>query len=271
MNRPIRAISLVLTGALVLCAFVAQTAWAEVAKNTTAFTCVKGGGSKDFKDAHCDEKVETGKGEYGHVAIENGKTTEVVTVNEKTVNKTTESSTGVLKGTLAGVTVEISCQSFKGEGTFVQEEPGLKQHTGHGSGTTSISMCAVNKPAKCTVAEPISFKVEGVPLEGLGPEKNTMGGELRPAEGKVFVNIVLQNKGVEKCALAEKVLAVEGTAIATSTPSPTAKHTGATAVYTNAMTKETLSIGEKPAELSVSTTVRLKGGAETPLAGTTTT
>src|SRR5689334_16146452 len=68
------AVGLSLICALVFCALSAQSASAAEGKNTTAFECVKGGGAKDFSDAHCDNNVGAGKGEYGHV---------VLTLNEK--------------------------------------------------------------------------------------------------------------------------------------------------------------------------------------------
>jgi hypothetical protein len=60
-----------LVSALMFCALAAQGASAAEAKNTTAVTCVKNGGLLDFKDAHCDETVEPGTGEFGHVELTN--------------------------------------------------------------------------------------------------------------------------------------------------------------------------------------------------------
>jgi hypothetical protein len=268
-------VGLALLLALLCSAFVAQSASAVVAKNTTAFTCVKEGGGEDFKDAHCDEKVGPEAGEYGHVPIPVNETTKAVVTNAKTKNSTTESTPGILKGTLAGVTMEIICNTITGEGTFTNEEPESKVHTGKGSGTTKFTACTVVKPAKCAVKEPIEVSAEGVPVEGLGAGGNEMGGELKPpGGGKTFVSITLENKGLEKCSLAGKPFNVEGTAIATSTPAPTEKYSGATAVLTNAMTKETLTIGGKPAEISATTTVRrapVEGKEQNPIASTTVT
>jgi hypothetical protein len=256
--------------ALLSCALAAQGASAAPAKNTTAFTCVKGGGAKDFKDAHCDEKVTPETGEYGHVVAPLNETTKVIVTNEKTKNGTTESTPAVLKGELGGAKLEISCTKVSGEGTLTNEEPEAKTHGGKGSGATQFSSCTVLKPSKCTI-KPVEVSATGEGLEELGAGKNEMGGELRPPSGKIFVTITLEG---ESCALKGKPLEVEGTAIATSTPAPTAVHTGTTAILTNAMTKETLKIGGKPAEISASTTVRrapVEGKEQNPISSTTVT
>jgi hypothetical protein len=266
-------VGLTLFAALALWAFAAQSASAAVAKNTTAVTCVKGGGKSDFKDAHCDEKVEAGKGEYGHVAVEPGKTTNVVITNEKTKNGTTETTPTTFKGTAFAVKLEGSCQTVTGEGTFKNEEPEPGVHTGSGTGMIKATNCKVDKPAKCTVKEPLEIPGVGSPVEGLGPGKNEMGAELKPAKGEIFTSLTLENKGAEICALAGKPLEVKGTAIVTSNLAPTEIHTGATAVLTNAMTKETLSLGGNPVEVSGTTTVRpvVEGKAQNPLTSTTVT
>jgi len=251
----------------------APSASAAAAKNTTAFTCVKGGGLNDFKDAHCDEKVGAGKGEYGHVAIESGKTTNVTITNEKTKNGTTETTPTTFKGTAFGVKLEGSCQTVTGEGTFKNEEPAPGVHTGSGTGTIKATNCKVDKPLKCTAKEPLEIPGIGNPVEGLGAGKNEMGAELKPAKGEIFTAVTLENKGEEKCALAGKPLEVKGTAIATSALAPTEVHSGATAVLTNAMTKETLSIGGNPVEVSGTTTIRpvVEGKVQNPLSSTTST
>jgi hypothetical protein len=253
-----KAIGLALLSAFVFCTVAAQSASAVVAKNTTAFTCVEGAGEKDFNDAHCDTKVTAGTGKFGHVALKTGETTKVVLTN---------TTSAVMKGELAGAKVEIECQSAKGEGTFTNEEV-EKKHTGSGSGQTKMSLCTVLKPAKCTVAEINLNPLQGIPLEGLGKEGNEMGGEIRTAGG-ILTTFSL---GGSECALKEKALEVRGTAIATGAPGPTAKHTGSTAVYTNLMTKETLQLGGKPVEFSLTTTVRrapVEGKEQNPISATT--
>jgi hypothetical protein len=257
--------------ALAFAAFSAQSVSAANATNTTAFTCVKEGGAKDFKDAHCDEKVTPGTGGFGHVTIPVNEITEVEYTNAKTKNATTESTPGFLKTVLAGVKTEGFCNTIIGKGKFANEEPSPKVHTGSGTGNIELSSCTLLKPAKCTFNEPIVINGIAQPVEGLGAGKNEMGGEIKPAEGEIFTTTSF--KGAE-CSLKEKPFEVKGTVVATGAPAPTEKHSGATAILTNAMTKETLSIGGKPAEISAAMTVRpvpVKGVEQNPLTSTTVT
>jgi hypothetical protein len=55
---------------------------APVAAAQEAFTCAAGGGSRDFKDAHCKEKVTAGTGSFGHVAFTGS--TSITASNEST-------------------------------------------------------------------------------------------------------------------------------------------------------------------------------------------
>jgi len=257
-------VGLSLLSALLFCAFAAQGASAAASKNTTAVTCVEGGGAKDFSDAHCDTAVTPGTGKFGHVAIANGNTTISVT-NAKTANNTTEAAPTILKGTVFGVKNEITCKTVAGEGTLTNSEPVAKEHKVTGTVTAKFTSCTVNKPAiGCKVKEPITVesKVEGV--DGLGAGKNEMGLEFKPAAGEVFNEITL-----EGCFIAG-TFKTTGTAIGTGTPAPTEKHSGTTNIFTNAMTKETLKLAGNPAEVSSSTTVTMSGGGN-PVALTTTT
>jgi hypothetical protein len=247
-------------GIALLCAFVygsitMQSAMAT-AVNTTPYTCVKGGGAKDFKDAHCNEKVAAGSGAYGHVAIT--VPTLVSLFNSKIKNGTTESTPAILKGELAGVKLEISCTTVSGEGKLSPEEPEAKVHFAAIAAGLALKwlVCKVFKPSKCTVKEPIEFNLAGRGVEGLGAGKNEMGLEFKPAAGEILTTITLE--GAE-CVLKGKPLEVKGTATATGAPAPTEKHTGATQFFTNAMTKETVSIGGKPAEISSGITLKSLG------------
>jgi hypothetical protein len=264
-------VGLALLSALLVCAFAAQSASAVAAKNTTAVTCVEGG-AKDFSDAHCDNAVTAGTGKFGHVAIENGKATTISVTNAKTANSTTEAAPTVLKGTVFGVKNEITCKTVTGEGTLTNEEVG-KEHKVKGTVTANFTSCTVNKPAiGCKVKEPITVKsnTEGVEeLQGAkekekGEKGTEMGLEFKPTSGEVFNEVV-----IEGCFIAG-TYKTTGTAIGTGTGSPSAKFSGATNVFTNAMTKETLKLAGNPAEVSSSTTVTMSGGGN-PVALTTTT
>lgn len=263
---------------LLLFLFAAQGASAATAANTTAVTCVLGGGSRDFNDAHCDQKVAAEKGFYGHVAIPNGNTTELEVSNEKTKNSTTESTPAILKGTVFGVTTEISCSKATNAAFVIEEkvihnatiqnsEDIFKGHTATGQIKLRLSSCKVVKPAGfgCTVKEPLETEILEIRgREELGFGKNEMGVEFTPGGSEVFLGIT-----IEGC-LFKGTFKVTGSAIATGTPAPTEKHSGATTVFTNAMTKETLKIAGNPAELSASLTARMAGGGS-PIAFTTTT
>lgn len=258
------AVGVSLICAVAFFAIAAQGASAAEGKNTTAFECVKGGGEKDFSDAHCDNNVGAGKGEFGHVVLPLNQSTSIAISNEKTKNETKEAASTVLKGTIAGIKSEIVCKTVSGTGSLTNEEPASKVHRVKGTVEAKFTSCTAVKPAfGCKVKEPItvSSSVEGV--EGLGAGKNEMGLEFKPT-GAHFASVTL-----EGCFIAG-TYNTDGTAIATGTPSNTAKWSGATSVFTAAMTKETLKLAGSAAEVESTTTVTKAGGGN-PIALTTVT
>ena len=258
------AVGISLICALVFCALAAQGASAAEGKNTTAFECVKGGGEKDFSDAHCDNNVGPQKGEYGHVVLPLNTKASITISNEKTKNETKEAASTVLKGTIAGIKSEIICKTVTGSGSLTNEEPSSKVHRVKGTVEANFTSCTAPKPALgCKVKEPItvSSNVEGV--EGLGAEKNQMGLEFKPT-GAHFASVTL-----EGCLIAG-TFNTDGTAVATGTPANTAKQSGATSIFTAAMTKETLKLAGNPAEVESTTTVT-KTGSTNAIALTTVT
>jgi hypothetical protein len=284
MNGRRTAVGLSLLCALAFCAFAAQSASAQIgtkAKNTTAFTCVKGGGLRDFKDAHCDEFVGAEKGEFGHVAIPLNETTELEVTNSETANKTTEAASITIKTNLAGVSVEITCKTATTNGAAeksfihnVESEP--KVHTATGTLAILLKDCEVKKPAKCSVKEPIEMKALFEGVEGLGPNKDTHGVEFKgdPDAQAPLLSITLQNNGPEPCALAGKTVGIFGTMIATGTPSPKDKHSGATTRFEPGNEMQTLTAGGKAAEFTATFTMRMKesgGIKQNPIALTTVT
>ena len=264
-------VGLALLCAFALSAFVAPSASAEPAKNTTAFTCVENGGQKDFEDPHCDKKVAAGQGKFGHVAIPLNQTTEITVTNAKTKNNTIESSPTIFKFTFMGIATEVSCKTVHGVGTMHNVEPFFGEHKVTGTLTIKATECIVVNPEKCTVKEPIEYKTEFEGVEGLGPEKNTHGIEFRPhVEGGVPL-ITITFFGPE-CPLKEKTVAIKGTMVATGAPKPNEQQSGATLIFTNEMTKETLKVGEKPAQHSGALTLKMApiGGVEqNPISFTT--
>lgn len=261
-HRTVVGLSLVC--ALCFCAFGAQSASAAEGKNTTAYECVEGGGAKDFSDAHCDNQVAAGTGKFGHKAFALNETVKISVTNEKTKNNTTESTPVIQKGTVFGLASEIECKSLTGEGTLKNEEPSTGVHRVKGTINAKFNTCTVKKPALgCKVKQPIevSSNVEGV--EGLGAGKNEMGLEFKPT-GEHFAQLKLEG------CIAAGTYNVDGTAIATGTPSASGKFTGATSIFTEAMTKETLKLAGNAASVSSSSTVT-KAGTSTAVALTTVT
>jgi hypothetical protein len=218
--------------ALLFCALAAQSASAAKAANTTAFTCVKGGGEQDFKDAHCDQFVGSKKGEFGHVAIANDTTTEIELNNETTGGA---KITSILKFTLGGVVTEIACKTATTakEKSFIHNVESEGKHTVTGTAALLFSECEVKKPTKCTVKEPIEMRMLFEGVEGLGANKDTMGLEFKPdpEEMATLAEITFQDKGAEKCALGGKTFSLFGPTIGTGTPSPKEKHSGSTYVF----------------------------------------
>jgi len=248
MNKLRTTIGLALLGALALCAFAAQGAIAAEAKNTTAVTCVSGGGEKDFSDAHCDTNVGAGKGSFGHTAIAVGTKTSIYLTNAGTKNNTTEATNAVLKGTVFGVSLEITCKTAEGSGNLKNEEPSSKVHRVRGEVSVEFSNCTVNKPAVGCKVQPLQLIAPIESVEGLGAGKNEMGLEFW---GSLFVQVILS-----ECFMAG-VYDVTGVAIATGTPSNTGKFSGSTNVFTNAMTKETLKLAGNSAEFSSTLTMSM--------------
>jgi hypothetical protein len=240
-----------------------QSASAVSAKNITVAFCEKGVGDKDFSDPHCDSKVQPDKGEFGHQEVSLSPL-ELLLLNAGTKDSTTESTPAVLKGTIFGVKAEISCKTVTGKGEIQNKEPSKGVHLAELLNLLfGWEGCTVLKPALgCKVKQPIEFNLKGEAVEGLGPAKNTMGLEFRPAVGETFGEFTL-----EGCFVAG-TYKLTGTAIGTGSPSPTAKHSGATNVLTPEMTKETLKLAGNPAEIS-SVTTEKSLTTNTPIAFTT--
>jgi hypothetical protein len=287
MNGRRAVIGLSLLCALLFSAFAAQSASATV--GTTAFTCVEGG-NKDFADAHCDEAVEAGKGKFGHAEI-GEETTSVELTNAKTTNKTTEAKHALLKSTSGGIAIEITCATVLGEGSLknIAAGPdGGMAVEGKEGGTLNFTNCKMPKPINgakeelCKVVEPIKTTGSSITRvnQTTGEIKNTMGVEFKPTvKEKVpqpFVEIAFENVPGKVCFLNGKVIPVTGTAMATGArgPSNSVNSSGATLLFTTAMTKETLKFGAAAAEFEATVTVSMtnadKKTTENPVTLTTT-
>jgi hypothetical protein len=260
-------VGLSLLCALFFCAFAAQSASAA---GTTAFTCAPNGGAKDFSDAHCDNPVTPGTGSFGHVAI----TTETLVqlTNDKTAENTTNHTPFALTGELALAPAKITCTHANGEAKLINEEVGgVMQTKGQEGGFVNFTTCTVHEPLNCTVKEPIVAKGSSITKTNLGASGNEMGLEFKPPAGStVFTEITFEGAS---CGLKGKTFKVEGTAIATGRRGSTNAVTssGATYEFTNAMTKSTLKLGGKPAEVSGILTIAMTNGTTTENAITLTT
>src|SRR4029077_380537 len=264
-HRAIAGLSLL--SALLFCALAAQGASAaeHTSENTTAFTCVAGGGKLDFKDAHCDTTVTPGTGSFGHELIPAGKT-EIEITNKNTANETKESSILTLKSTLAKVETHTDCSTVNGSGTIENSESKAGDHKVSGTLTLEVSNCTVTKPAKCSVKEPIIWKATFMGIDQNGAEKNAMGVEFIP-EGKNFTEITFE--GAE-CALKGSTFGTSGTAIVTGAPGGKAKESGATWIFEPGNGMESMTWGGAPDEMNATLTTRMKGGGN-PSSLTTTT
>jgi hypothetical protein len=282
-------VGLSLLSALLFCAFAAQSASAAVStsKNITGFTCVKEGGetNKDFKDEHCDEKVEAGKGSFEHKLIPLNQKTEGDATNERVTESTKKSEPAVLKGKILGglIKANIQCETGKSnakESTGENSEPVAKGHTASGFGVAELSKCKVVEPAKCVVNEPIIARGTAHAVEGLeGPkgEKNAMAGEVIGAgEKETFAELTFPNNEANKeCAARNNTFKVQGKAYATAGPTTESgqenKWSGTTVVATPKFKMEELKFAGEPAEFECITTAKMAGVGGNPVSATTTT
>jgi hypothetical protein len=267
-------VGLSLLSALLFCAFVAQSASAAKATNTTLVTCVSEPlGKGDFKDAHCDEKVP-GTGFFKHSApVKLDQTTEVSATNSGVTNGTKDHEPAVLKSKIGLTAVEITCTKVKNnakESLIHNAQTETTKHTITGTGVTQFEECTVTKPLKCTVKQPIQATVTGEAVEKLGAAENEMGVELKGhGEGETFAEITFE--GAE-CSLKGKTFKITGSVIGTSGPTTASSQTnhwsGATAVYTPEKEMQKLKLGVEKAEFSLITTAT-ENTTKTPLAATT--
>jgi hypothetical protein len=278
MNARRTTVGLSLLCALVSCAFAAQSASAQVgtpATNTTAFTCRESFSKEgDFLDEHCDKEGSPGKSDFAHVEIEDDETTLIEATNEKTANETKAGASITIKYVSIGVAVEITCKDANAviDSSFLHNKESSGKHTVTGTLTTEFAKCEVKKPLKCAVKEPIQFKALFEGVEELGPGENTHGVEFKgdPEPNSPIMSIILTNKGEEKCPLAGKTAAIDGTAIATGTPNPEAFHSGATWKFEPGNEMQTLTVAGVKAELTATLTPRMAVG-EYPIPFTTVT
>jgi hypothetical protein len=273
-------LGLSLLSALLICAFAAQSAFAIEAltsKNTTAVTCVKEGGLRDFSKEHCDagDTVPAGTGKFGHVEFK-GETKEIAGTNEKVTEETKKLESAVFRWSVPGGKSEFTCEIVKfkvDESNLSNTEPELGKHTLSGTIVIEFSKCTVKAPLNCTIAEPLIFRTTIHGVEGMeGPKKepNAMGIEFI-GEGEEETLAELEYKG-EKCSLKGLKFKLKGKMVATSGPTTESsqenKEGGATWVFTPKFKMQTLKFGANEAELETILTPSMNGG--NPISTTTT-
>ncbi len=224
-------VGLSLLAALALCAFMAQGASAAfgTATNLTAFTCVEGKGNKDFSDAHCDNPVTPETGKFGHVAIPLNTKTKIETTNEATKNETKEREPAILKGSLLGATVTITCKKV-GPGTeesyIENKEPSKEVHQIEGTSSVQFTECTtVGNGSACKAKEPIKLNTFFHGVEDKAASPKLMALEFTPdpaSEKNLYVTVEFEGT----CLVTKTE--VTGTARGTGTPAGAAKSGGAT-------------------------------------------
>jgi hypothetical protein len=256
---------LLFLSALALCLFAAPAAFATET-GTTAVTCVNGGATNDFGDAHCDTPEASGG--YGHVKIV-GKTSEVEGTNASTAGETKEATNAVLKTTIAGLETEIVCKKVSSTGALENSLVG-EEHRISGSGIAiSYTECSVLKPAgqECKVhsgSEPIgTIKTESLKSESI---EEPMGQKFSPSAGELFVSITLSG-----CKSAGLNMSYEIKGTVAAAPSGTGNPSSAGATLLVNLPKNsssTLTVGGQKAGLTQVETIKMEGGNPIGTTGT---
>ncbi|HEX5610843.1 MAG TPA: hypothetical protein VFX45_12220 [Solirubrobacterales bacterium] len=153
MTRRRALVGLCMLCALLVSAFAAQSASAV---GTTAYTCATTGtatGTK-FSDAHC--KTSNPGGEYRHVSIANGTTTELTGSNETTGG---EKESSLVKATVAGSALTITASNSTLQGSITNAEEGGEMFM-HGTATITFTNVTANGGCKVFTDDPVN-KVKG--------------------------------------------------------------------------------------------------------------
>lgn len=247
-------------GLALLCALASSaiSAPSASAKGTTAFTCTfipfKGG---SFKDGHCTENVGSGKGDFGHVAIDTQKEPTKITIsNANTANETKNPTTLVYHYIKDGKEITITCANVHAT-TSMSNEPGSPEKVSWAGLNVTVNGCTTSPESLgCKVAK------ESIPIENASAV--TVAGkeeiEIKPSPGKALS--IFELTGCKEETLNGK---------AEITGTVNAKPKGAT-LQIDASTSENLEIGGEPGTLTALLTKRMeadKGVPQPPIATTT--
>lgn len=154
-----------------------------------------------------------------------------------------------LKGKVTLLEVVIKCGTSTVLNPYIE---GGGQGAGQDGATAIVyEKCTVKNPG-CKVAEPI--KTNQIKSHLVLYEGQKIGNLIEPSQGELFVEVKLENKGTEKCAVAGG-FPVKGTVVSEIKPERTEAITGELAFPTAAITKVKLENQER--------TVGLKLGSET--------
>jgi hypothetical protein len=252
-------LSLSLLGAMMLCAFSAQSAFAvsgwTADHNTTAYECTKSAAELQFSDAHCDN---TGGSTYGHTKL--GASTAISVTNAGTASSTTASTPAVLHGEPFGIATTITGTTVTGSGTINNDS------TNHRiTGTVTTVYKNLDVESELGGCEVPGGKIEfTVSFESVHKANGEMGLEYKPINGPEtpFVVIPLSCLG----GLIELEVPVNGTAVGVG-KNPSANESGATQFF-SASTEE-LESGGSPATFNAAytTTVTSNGNGVTGTTG----
>jgi hypothetical protein len=180
------AVGMALLCALVFTAFSASSASAIT--GTTAFTCVAGSGA-GFSDAHCTKAVAK-EAKFVHVGFEG--TTKFHGTNAKTDPTTEKAESAILKTTLLGVEIEITCEKVFSHGSLTNKVNADKEHVIHANEVTILyTGCKYNKPSICKVK---GGKIEVTKVTATS-EKEGDNIRFKPEVGETFVTIESEGFG----------------------------------------------------------------------------
>jgi hypothetical protein len=206
MIRRRATVGLGLLCALLFSAFAAQSA--SAIKGTTGFTCAPEPNptkeTKGFKDAHCKEGRTGLEVKFIHKEIEPALTTKFHATNEKTQNKTTESTPFILRFRFVGIPFTLTCEKVFGHGNLTNNVHENKEHYVHGTEVTFLfSNCKLTGSSECKVSgEKLEFKNLTVTTTAKGdnvtfsPEKGTEIGNFKLEECKIKeLNVELKISG----------------------------------------------------------------------------
>ncbi|HSS34361.1 MAG TPA: hypothetical protein VLL27_13880, partial [Solirubrobacterales bacterium] len=194
-------IGLTVLCALLVSAFAAQAASAV---GTTAYTC-KGvtAGTGTFKAGHC-KPGDAGTGNFSHVSIANGTSTEITGSD---LNTAGEHTGAILKSTVSGSAVELVAKEISGTGTMSNSLNGAEMVA---SGEGAIKYSGVTEKL-------LGCKVTGKPggagvveTKQLFATTKEVGDKLKftPKEGTVFAEFELT-----ECAVGPTTVKVVGSVL----------------------------------------------------------